>query len=60
MPLSRVRCCIPCGRIRYAPCSTGCRVDPENDPTSWTEQVPPAAGTELHVDQAKVVPGTRD
>lgn len=39
MPLSRVRCCIPCGRIRYAPCSTGCRVDPENDPTSWTEQV---------------------
>lgn len=39
MPLSRVRCCIPCGRIRYAPCSSGCRVDPENDPTSWTEQV---------------------
>ncbi|QPO17582.1 hypothetical protein PROPHIGD57-2_59 [Mycobacterium phage prophiGD57-2] len=42
MPLSRVRCCIPCGRIRYAPCSAGCRVDPENDPTSWTEQVPPS------------------
>lgn len=23
LPLSRVRCCIPCGRIRYAPCSAG-------------------------------------
>lgn len=42
MPLSRVRCCYHCNLYRYAPCSSGCRVEPENNPQSWipTEEGP--------------------
>jgi len=39
MTLKHVRLCAHCTTVRWAPCSTVCRVPDENNPRSWVEVI---------------------
>lgn len=46
MPVAHLRVCDHCeGRVRWAPCSTVCRVGADTDPTSWRDNLQADAGT---------------
>lgn len=45
MPLKQLRVCIHCDRVRWAPCSTVCRVGADTDPDSWRVNLQDGAGT---------------
>jgi hypothetical protein len=45
MPLKNLRVCEVCDHVRWAPCSIGCAIPPDNNPESWRLNLQAGAGT---------------